>query len=632
MRDKRQLRAVVLAALAAVPFVAGRALADTAPPVIGQGSYGQQLLTQLMAAHPDITSMTLYITPPGAAATEAIAASDGHTGNPPAAAATHALQSWTPSFTYDNPSSTLNAAVPMLDMSHKKAGVMTMALHGKSRTALEKEAIAVRDRLAREMSYAANLTQQAVDDPNIPLDSYAQRIVDEELAKHRDVMILAIHATTPKNTDPEILASNIGRIGKKADDDDMRVVRDGKTNLEVNKDLMRYEVELPLNDAAGQRIGALGVVFPLTAHTNQKARHAEAIRIRDEIARRIPSPAKLVEPVAAASAAAGDAPSRQPLVPFGRTDLPGYHGDFDHLFADIGENKLFVAAEDHGTVEVFDLKTLKHLKTLTPFKTPHAFVLVPGTHRLIVTDDTGPRIMDDRNYKILGHIDVAPGADTEYYDASTRHLYIVSGGGDVHLENCWLNEIDPWTGKVLRRLQFDSDHVEAMQAEQHGGRIFINLADKNEVDVIDKKSLTVIAHWPITAAADNLAMALDEPDHRLFVVTRKPTKMLALDTTDGRTVATLSVPDINDGIAYDAVRKRLYVPGAVGQIGVYQEVDPDHYTPIALIPSAPGGKSDLLVPSLNEFFVAISPQYNKPPAGAVLRYKVEPPATKLAAE
>ena len=332
------------------------------------------------------------------------------------------------------------------------------------------------------------------------------------------------------------------------------------------------------------------------------------------------------------AAAALAAPSNHPLVLVGRSNLPGYDGDFDHLFADIGENKLFVAAEDHGTVEVFNLKTGKHLRTLTTFKTPHAFFLVPGTHRLIITDDSGPRIMDDRSYKILGHIDVAPGADTECYDASTKHLYIVSGGGDVKLKNSWLNEIDPWSGKVLRQLKFDSDHVEAMQAEQHGGRIFINIADKNEVDVIDKKSLAVTGHWPITGATVNLAMALDEPNHRLFVVTRKPTRMFALDTQDGKIVATIDVPDINDGIAFDAARKRIYVPGAVGQIGVYQELDPDHYREIARVPSVPGGKSDLFVPALNEFFVAVSPQYNKPPAGAVLRYKVEPRVTNLARE
>ena len=292
----RLVRVGVLAALAAAPFVAGHALADTAPPVIGQGSYGQELVTRTMTRNSDVTSMTLYITLPGSSAPEAVAASDGHTGNAAPAAAARALADWKPGFTYDKSSGQLDAAVPMLDMSHKRAGVMTLTLRGKRRAKLQREALAIRDDLARNTSYAANLVQQAVDDPNIPLDSYAQHIVDQELAKHRDVMILAIHATTPKNADPEILASNIGRIGKKADDDDMRVVRDGKTNLEVNKDLMRYEVELPLNDAAGQRIGALGVVFPLDAHTDQKARHAEAIRIRDEIAHQIPAAARLTEP------------------------------------------------------------------------------------------------------------------------------------------------------------------------------------------------------------------------------------------------------------------------------------------------------------------------------------------------
>jgi hypothetical protein len=286
----------VLAAVVAAPFVTGAALAATAPPVIGQGSYGQQLVARLTAVHPDVSAMTLYITLPGGSAPQSIASSDGQTGRAPPAAAAQALQTWRARFVYEQASKQLTAAVPMLDMSDKKAGVMTLVLHGKSRPALVKEAFAIRNTLARRTSYAANLVQEAVDDPNIPLDSYAQHIVDEELAKHRDVMILAIHATTPKNADPEILASNIGRIGKKADDDDMRVVRDGKTNLEVNKDLMRYEVELPLKNAAGQRIGALGVVFPLTAHTNQKARHAEAIRIRNEIARQIPSAAALVEP------------------------------------------------------------------------------------------------------------------------------------------------------------------------------------------------------------------------------------------------------------------------------------------------------------------------------------------------
>jgi hypothetical protein len=293
----RQVGLKMLAALGAASMIVGTALGEGAvAPVIGPGSYGQQLVTRLMAVHPRVRSMTLYIALAGAAAPEAIASSDGHVGDAPPAAAAEALTVWRAYFSYDGATHELEADVPMLDMSHKKAGVMTLVLRGRRKRALEREAFEIRNQLARRTSYAGNLVQSVVDDPNIPLDSYAQHIVDEELAKHRDVLILAIHASTPRNVAPEILASNIGRIGKKADDDDMRVVRDGETNLEVNTDLSRYEVELPLKNAAGERIGALGVVFPLTGHTDQRARHLEAIRIRNEIGRRIPSAAKLVEP------------------------------------------------------------------------------------------------------------------------------------------------------------------------------------------------------------------------------------------------------------------------------------------------------------------------------------------------
>ncbi|MGC8517424.1 MAG: YncE family protein [Steroidobacteraceae bacterium] len=320
------------------------------------------------------------------------------------------------------------------------------------------------------------------------------------------------------------------------------------------------------------------------------------------------------------AAVAGD--SLKPLVLIGRTQFPGYHGDVDHLFADIQENKLFVAAEDHGTVEVFNLKTGRLLRTLTTFKTPHAFFLVPGTHRIIVTDDSGPRIIDDRTYRLLGYLRLDPsaGSDSEYYDPSTRRLFIVSGGSDVHMKHCWLSEIDPWTGRVVRVHEFNSNHVEALRAEQHGGRMFINIADRNEVDVLDKKTLNVLARWHITGAKTNLAMSLDEAHHRLFITTRNPTRLFVLDTNNGKTVATVAVPAINDGTDFDVARQRLYVPGAVGQVGVVQEIDPNHYREIAVVPSAKGAKSSTYVPQLNELILGVSPQYSNPPVAGIIRF------------
>jgi hypothetical protein len=62
---------------------------------------------------------------------------------------------------------------------------------------------------------------------------------------------------------------NIGRIGKKADEDDMRGINAGVSNLEVNKAGNHFEDELPLLDKAGNRIGSVGMVFNFKDETRR---------------------------------------------------------------------------------------------------------------------------------------------------------------------------------------------------------------------------------------------------------------------------------------------------------------------------------------------------------------------------
>lgn len=123
---------------------------------------------------------------------------------------------------------------------------------------------------------------------------YAQKLVDETLANHREVVIMAMHVTPPGKTDNIIIASNIGRIGKKADEDDMRVIETGKPNLEVNKKGDHFEVELVLQDQSGKTIGAVGIVFMY-----EKGKEAEfqkkAEQVRDEMKQKTPNLAKLFE-------------------------------------------------------------------------------------------------------------------------------------------------------------------------------------------------------------------------------------------------------------------------------------------------------------------------------------------------
>lgn len=126
--------------------------------------------------------------------------------------------------------------------------------------------------------------------------THAQKLVDETVAKHPDVLVLAMHVTPPNSSENVIIASNIGRIGKKADEDDLRVIRTGKPNLEVNSTGDRFEVELVLEDVSGKTIGALGVVFPYKAGDDKPEFQKRAERIRDDLRKQIPTLASLFEP------------------------------------------------------------------------------------------------------------------------------------------------------------------------------------------------------------------------------------------------------------------------------------------------------------------------------------------------
>jgi len=131
---------------------------------------------------------------------------------------------------------------------------------------------------------------------------YAQELVNETVAAHPDLLVVAMHVTPPRASENVIIASNIGRIGKKADAEDRKVIDTGETLAKVNRNGDRFEVELVLHDASRRPIGALAIVFPYKAGDERQQFVNAAQAIRDELATRIPDVASLVQPRSVPSA------------------------------------------------------------------------------------------------------------------------------------------------------------------------------------------------------------------------------------------------------------------------------------------------------------------------------------------
>jgi DNA-binding beta-propeller fold protein YncE len=326
-----------------------------------------------------------------------------------------------------------------------------------------------------------------------------------------------------------------------------------------------------------------------------------------------------------ALAASGRAQDHAPLKLVATIPLPGLHdGDFDHFAPDVAGHRLFLTGEENEKVVVLDTNANTVIHTMEDIKAPHAILYRPDLKKLFIVegDASAVRVYDSDNYKPAGEITVSIDADSIAYDDATHYLYVVNGGREAHTPYSLISVVDTNSLKKLRDIKINSNHVEAIVLEKSGPRLFCNITGLNAVGVMERDKSSLAATWPLPAGdTENVAMALDEVNHRLFVVTRKPGKLIVLNSDDGKLIADLPAVGFVDDMSYDAQRKRLYLAGDQF-VDVFEQKDADHYALLARIPGSFRAKTAILVPELHRYYLAV-PHHEKKDA-EVRVYEVQP--------
>ena len=314
-----------------------------------------------------------------------------------------------------------------------------------------------------------------------------------------------------------------------------------------------------------------------------------------------------------------------PLKLVATTPLPGFSGDFDHFGLDLKGKRLFLTAEDHKTVEVFDLDG-KWLKSIPGFGAPHAILFLPDVNKFIVTDGDGfgmVELVSGENYKILSTIKLPPGVDGAKFNPVNQYYYVESGGSETGGQTHKINIIDTKEFKLVGDITLPGNHSEAMAITRDGKKMYVNLSGPKEVGVVDLTTRKLVARWPITGAETPNGMALDEMTHRLFIATRTPPTFFAFDTDSGKIVATLPISSFNDDVWFDVTRKRIYLSGSETTT-VLAQTSANTYVHIADVPTGFRAKTSLYVPQMSRFYVALSGK-GKPDAQlAVKVFDVQP--------
>jgi DNA-binding beta-propeller fold protein YncE len=296
------------------------------------------------------------------------------------------------------------------------------------------------------------------------------------------------------------------------------------------------------------------------------------------------------------------ASGRAPLLLVQEIPLPHVAGRIDHFTFDAKSKRVIGAALGNDTVEVVDTFAGRDIHSISGAANPQGVAFVGDLNKLFVANgaDGKLRIYDGASFALLNTINIGEDPDNVRYDPAEKRIYVAYGGDD----GGGIAVLDAATGKRLEDAAKLDAHPESFQLSSSKPVIYANIATKAKVVLIDRTTHKV-TDWPLKSGKANYPMALDEPDHRLFVVTRKPAQLVVLDTETGSMIASVPCVADADDVYFDTGRKRIYVPGGEGFVSVIQQVDADHYQSLAKIPTTIGARTGLWYEKRDRLYLAV---------------------------
>ena len=290
--------------------------------------------------------------------------------------------------------------------------------------------------------------------------------------------------------------------------------------------------------------------------------------------------------------------------------VPNVMGRLDHMSADPKRRFLFVSALGNNSAEVIDTFAGRVVHTITEgLSQPQGILYVPGYNKIVIANAENGKVnfYDGTTYALQKTLDFSPDPDNLRWDAANK-LVVVGYGED----DGGIAFIDPdkeeQVGKVLKT----GGHPESFQVEQSGSHIFVNCPDAgNSVLSIDRKTGKV-TKWPLKGLRGNYPMQLDEKNHRLFTVTRKPPMLVVLDTETGNEVARLRTSGDSDDLFYDASRNRIYVAGGQASLSIYDQHDADHYSLLERVPTTIGARTAFFYVSRDQLYLGVPAKEGQP--------------------
>lgn len=284
-----------------------------------------------------------------------------------------------------------------------------------------------------------------------------------------------------------------------------------------------------------------------------------------------------------------------------RYDIGG-EGAFDYLTVDTTSGRVFVSRSNHvmvidgaSGVVVGDLKDTPRVHGVAFAANGVGFTTNAG--------DSTSTMFDMATLAVQTKIKAGKdGLDGIMYDERSGMILTINHSkpsGTVVV-------INAKTGQVAATIPLSGNAPEGGVSDGKG-RIFINIEDKNAIDVIDTKSWKVVDTWSIAPCDAPTGIAMDRAANRIFAGCSKTS--VVVNAATGKVVAEIPNGDGVDAIGWDQSQRLMYIPaGASGNVTVVHQDAPDKYTVVETIPTMRGARTIAVDPVRHVAYV-FTPEY-----------------------
>lgn len=297
---------------------------------------------------------------------------------------------------------------------------------------------------------------------------------------------------------------------------------------------------------------------------------------------------------------------------------------WDYVVFDLASGNVFIGHSTEVTVVAGSSGAI--VGHLAGLHGAHGTAVVPKLNQAFADSGRNPAgvtAYDLRSFTALpGTIATPEDTDAMLYDPASGHVFTMNGdSGNTSV-------IDPEKRSLITNIALDGKPEYG--AADGRGHVYANIADKGQLVVIDSRTNSVTAHWPLPDCVSPHGLAVDAVGRRTFSSCANG-KLIVLDADSGAVVASLPIGLGTDAAAFDPVRHVVFSSNGSGTLSVIQQRSPDSYAVPVEINTTRGARTMAVDPKTGRLFL-VAADYTEDPAIPLndrRHFKVVPGSARL---